>query len=344
MNRIKGCTKIIYFYLDQIEKNIKNIEKYYASFFMVEDIFVNDGSGKTKLNKYLFGKQNNLITNDILMMNSMLDEALETIRKSINELLLVYPNFGEEYIKNFFFEDVRLLENVKGIKDNDHKVLSKFLSLKNRLYNYKYYVDMLDTKTLNNLINTLSVEDSVNNVILFEIIDSFGLQLSRLKTVLSQFENIEISQEKVNDFGFLIPCLELHKRKVFSFVHRKIRHKIFLSYEIDDKIKKSRTLMIPYLENMIYSLVKQSCLDLVKRELQGVKFHKNINISIKSIKRKIYIIVKNNGVERNNTVQLFNQEEENRYILDTLNLANIMNMQLDIRSIEQEGMEYTLIL
>ncbi len=354
MNRVEGCSKIIYFYLQQIEKNIHNIEKYYASFFIVDDIFVNDGSGKTKLNKYLFGKQNNLVTNEVIMINNMIDEALETIKKTINDVLSVHNSFEEEHLKTLFLNDVKFLKDIEDIflseslpknkKENDIKVIKKLISFKNRLHNYRYYVQMFETKSLNQFINNLSLEDSINNVILFEIIDSFGLQLEELKKILKEFNDIKIEQRKINDFDFLVPSLELHKRQVQSFEYKEGKYKVFLTYNMDFKFKKKLMINIPYLENIVYTLINQSCIDLIKREYQGVKFHKSIDVSVKKVGRKIHLIVRNNGFERKHIDSLFEYEEDNKYIIETANLANDMGIELKIKTTNQEGMEYTLIL
>lgn len=340
-------------YLARIKKEIKSLDDIYIGFFKISEIFSSENGGKTRLNRQLFNENHELIVEQIAILESILGEALEAIKLHIKEILDEALETNKIDLQSLVFDDTNFLElleldlNSKVIvrenKRNIIKNIRELFKIKNRLFNYKYFLEMFNTTIFDKLLNKLGIEDLINSSIIFEIIDSYGLQYEELQKFKQEIENIDIEEEKIISFQFLNNILELHKRKVDNFIYANVRYKIALDYNNELDFRKAIKIKRAFLENIISNLIEHSCMDVIKKELKKGKIQKTIEVFIEKNKGKINLTVKNNGFDIKNIYTLYTADIENRYILEARNLANMMDARLDIQSIENEGMVYTLI-
>lgn len=358
MDIIKNCEDKVLQEVRKVREELDFIEEEYTDFFIIDKIFSSENGGKTRIHRQLFNKNHEDIIEKINLCKNYLNNSIEIIRISIKDFQEAHGEYYKIDSSSLVFDDKNFLELLeldinthiisKKEKDDFFINIKKLLSLKNRIFNFLYSVNMIDTTVFNKLINNLGIEELINSIGIFEIINAFGLQLEELnkfKKELKVFEEkpFEERKEKIKDFYALNSILELHKKRSINFIYAGVSYKIFLEYETDLNLKKGILINIAYLENIISSLIEQSCMDLIKKELKKGKIQKLIEVKIKKRKGKIEIIITNNGFEVKNIYHLFLSDMDNKSILEAKNLTNIINGTLDINELDV-GMEYKLII
>lgn len=352
MENVKNCKEQILLINEKILQEMEYLKEQYNTFFIIEKVFSSENGGKTRLNRQIFNEKHEEIINKILIMESFLDEALTHVRNTIKDMLAQNNEFNKIDLINFIFDDANFLEILEmdlgnHVISRDSKKdlilnIKELLQYKNRIFNYKYYLEMINTSVLEKYINRLGVEDLINSTIIFEIIDSYSLQYEELLKFENELKDFDGHNSKINSFQFLNSILELHKRRTDNYIYANVRYKIFIEYNNDIDIKPlSRN--ISYLENIISCFIDQSCTDLVKKELKKGKIQKNIELNIIKNKKDLQIIVKNNGFEIKNIYNLFLSDVDNKYILEAKNLTSLIDGKLEIFS-SDEGVTYILTL
>jgi len=340
--------------MNRITTTIRMLNNIYPDFFNFEIIFTSDSSGKTKLNRQHFHDKHELIYPAISEINIHLTESLSNIKDQIQSILKEFDDSDKVDLITFIFDDINFLEILKmnlNSKNINNDIKNKFildienlLFLKNKVFNLKYLVSMFDTTILDRYITKLTAEDLIASPVIFDIIDSYALQNDILNEFEFLIDNFDYKDEKIINFNILNPILELHKRRAVHFTYAKVKYKIFVTYDCNLSLNKGIFLNKCFLGNIISSFIEQSYMDLIKKELKRGKFKKEINIEIKKNKKSIQIIVNNNGFDEKNIYKLLLSDTENKYILEAKNLANMINAQIEILPIENEGMKYILSL
>lgn len=353
MENVKSCKEQILLTNEKILQEIEHLKEQYNTFFIIEKIFSSENGGKTRLNRQIFNEKHEEIINKIFVIESYLDESLMYVRNTMKDILAQNYEFNKIDLINFVFDDSNFLEILE--MDLGNHVISRdakkdlilhikeLLKYKNRIFNYKYYLEMINTSVLEKYINRLGVEDLINSTIIFEIIDSYSLQYEELLKFENELRNFDGYTSKINSFQFLNSILELHKRRTDNYIYANVRYKIFIEYDNDIDIKPI-SKNISYLENIISCFIDQSCTDLVKKELKKGKIQKNIELNIIKNKRDLQIVVKNNGFEIKNIYNLFLSDVDNKYILEAKNLTALIDGKLEIVSNENDGVTYILTL
>lgn len=355
MNNLNDFNSLISDNIENISTEINLLIPIYNKLFNIENIFTSENGGKTRLHRQVFNENHELISIHISKINFQMDEILLVVRQKLIEILSKIKDSESTQWVNLVFDDTNFLElfyldlNSKGlsseIKQKYTKDIKDIISIKNRVFNWGYFIDMFDTSILDKYLNRLGVEDLINSTIIFEIIDSYALQFEALKAFSNEIRNLNNSNEKITNLNSINFLMELHKRRIDNFTYANVRYKIFIDYSCDVFLPKPIYLNKAYLENILSCFIEQSCLDVVKKELKKGKIQKQVDVSISINKGILKIVVKNNGFEVRNTNNLFISDMENKYILEARNLANTINAKLDIVVPESnEGMQYTLTM
>ncbi len=326
----------------------------YNNFFNIGEIFSSENGGKTRINRQVFNENHESIQATLLELNFCFEESLGNIRQQLRDVLVRNHQFEKADLTNLVFDDTNFLEILQMdiesktlMVDSKSKLLTdvkELLFLKNKVFNFKYFLDMFDTTIFDKYINKLGVEDLINSTIIFEIIDSYALQFNKLQELKDQVNNLGNTNQKFLSLDSINDLLDLYKRRVDNYNYANVRYKIALDYNCNLDLNKSVYLNKAYLENIISCFIEQSCMDLVKKELKKGKIQKQIEINININKGILNISVKNNGFEVRNIYNLFTSDIDNRYPLEAKNLANMLNAKLDVISVDNEGMNYNLSL
>ncbi|GGD30240.1 hypothetical protein GCM10012288_00350 [Malaciobacter pacificus] len=352
MEYINSCKEEINLRLEKIKQEITPLIDSYVTFFNIEKVFSSENGGKTRLNRQLFNENHEIIVQKILEINDVFEEMLDLIKTNIKSILSEFKEFDKVDFINLIFDDKNFLEILELDLNNEviprekkrevvREIIALF-TLKNRIFNFKYYLSMIDTTIFDKHINKFGVEELINSSIIFEVIDSYGLQYKELEKFQLEIDYLTPKIEKIQSFQFLNSLLELHKRRCDNFFYANTRYKISIEYNNDLEFRKPMLFNISYLENIISCFIEQSCMDLVKQELKKGKIQKFIDINIQKIKGRIVITVKNNGFEIKNIFSLFSSDVDNKFVLEAKNLADSMNALLEIYSVENEGMVYSI--
>ena len=336
--------------LINILQELNHIKSIYDSSFHFDDIFSTENGGKTKLNRAFFNKNNSEIKENIKNVNFYIDNALSEIRDTILEFVSIYEDFNRVDFEEFIYEDTPFIDlldksisNSSKSRDEKNKIITIVKELnqyKNRFIKYKQKVQLFDIEEFENYINRLSVEELISSSLIYKILDTYALQsneLSKLIRLISSNSN----DEELSSFESINSFLELNKRKLENFKFLDIRYIINLEYNININLGKNLINNISILESIIGSLIIQSSLDLIKKELKKGKFSKLIEVNIVSNRSNILVEVKNNGFEE---TKLYAWIKDNKSILEAKNLANMTNSKLDANVLENEGMKYTLAM
>lgn len=353
MDNLTNCKSSIVSLLGEILQEIEPIKTQYIKLFSIENLFTSDNAGKIRLNRQVFNNLHEEMSPKFQKINSILDESLDIVRNSIRDILNQNNEFYKVDLEEFIFDDIDFLEIIQmdltthGISKNSKELIlqdiKKLLKYKNRIFNYKYLLSMFDTVTLDKSLNKFHIEDLVKSEIIFDVIDSYSLQFEELKKFEEELKYFENRNQKIKSFNCLNSFLNLHKKRAENFNYANIRYKIYMDWDMDLYFKKELTINLCYIENIISSLVEQSYMDLIKKELKKGKMQKSIDFSIKQKKNIFEFNVKNNGFEIKNIYNLFLSDVNNKYILEAKNLANEINATLNIVSNENDGVIYSLV-
>lgn len=354
MENLDYCKEEILSLIDKALLGIDFLKNQYNAFFVIGDVFTSEDGGKTRINRQIFNENHENIVQKIHELDSMFDEALAHIKIKLKDILSVIEGFSKIDLINLVFDDKTFLENLE--KDLSKQIISNeakkgivnsvkiLLRYKNRIFNYKHYLEMINTTIFERNLNKLGVEDLINSTIIFETIDSYALQFEELNKFELELRNFEGSSTKLNGLYFLDSVFELHKRRMDNFTYANVKYKIYVDYHNDVELNKPLIRNTSYLENIVSSLIEQSCMDLVKKELKKGKIQKNVGIIVQKNKGHIQIAIKNNGFEVKNIDSLFVSDIENINILEARNLTLMIDGKLEVNSIENEGMLYILTL
>lgn len=347
----------ILFDLKKISNELKILIPKYNKFFNIAEIFSSENGGKTRLNRQHFNENHEDIQSSVLEISLCLDESLTVIREKLKEVLLSYTGVEKIKLTDLIFDDDNFIQMLeinsknsslsKEIKSKNINEVKDLLNLKNILFNLKYFLDMVSTDIFDKYISKLGVEDLVNSTIIFEIIDSYALQYEELKKFEYEIDNLNNPNnpnEKIKNLNNLNYLLELHKRRIDNFIYANVRYKIFIDYDVETDLPKPIYLNKAYLENILSCFIEQSSMDLIKKELKKGKIKKQIDVNVLISKSNIQLIVRNNGFEVNNINNLYLAEIDNKIILEAKNLAYMLNAKFEIKTIENEGMQYSLTI
>lgn len=344
----------ILFDLQKISNQLKILVPIYNKFFNIAEIFSSENGGKTRLNRQLFNETHEEVQESILIINQCLNESLDILREKLKEILTLCGELDKVELINLIFDDESFIQIIemnlknrvisKELKNKYIKDITNLLTLKNRLFNLKYLLDMFNTDIFDKNINKMGIEDLINSTVIFEIIDSYALQFEELKKFEYEINNLNHPTEKITKLNNLNYLLELHKRRIDNFVYANVRYKIFIDYNVETKLNKPIYLNTAYLENILSCFIEQSCMDVIKKELKKGKIQKQIDVNITISKTTIQLIVKNNGFEVKNIYSLHLPDIDNKAILEAKNLANMLNAKFDITTLENEGMQYSLTI
>ena len=350
-NIIDECNEKVNHHIKNISEEIKPFTDIFNKLFIFDEILISENGGKTKLNRQILNNQHDLMQEKILLINSELDQSLQVVKEHLEVILLECNKSTRMETVNLIFDDKNFLDllemdlDTKVIPNASKKKLLKDIkglsNIKNKIFNLKYLVTMFDTTIVDKYLNKLGVEDLINSTFIFELIDTFGLHFEELKKFEYIINNFYKETEKVKDSSVLKYLLELHKRRADNYIYANYRYKISLDYNLDLDLRKKVEMNIIYLENIISYFIEQSCMDLVKKEMKKGKINKLIEVNIIKHKKNIQLLVKNNGFEVKNIHTLFLSDSENKYILESKNLATMLGAVIDIAAIENEGMIYS---
>lgn len=354
MDNLNECKNAINESLEKLKIETEELVKIYNIFFNIEKIFSSENGGKTRLNRQLFNENHETIQKYIVVLHNHLDECLSFIKITIQNLLLKHNESKKVDLVNLIFDDINFIEILQmdlnnqvipdTVKNKLLKDIRKLLELKNRVFNLKYYIYMFDTTVFDRYLNKLGIEDLINSTFIFETIDSYALQYEELVKFEYELNNFYRADEKIETFESFNSLLDLHKRRADTFTYANVRYRINIDFYNDVDLKKGISINKSYLENIISSFIEQSCMDVVKKELKKGKIQKQIDVVISKEKGDIQVLVSNNGFEIKNVYNLFVSDVDNKYTLEAKNLANALNAKLDVSSIENEGMQYRLLI
>lgn len=352
MNSLEECEDFIKSFLEICQNEAEELKEIYSKFFDFNDILTSEGGGKTRLNRQSLNNDHEEIQAKIVKLNENMENCLKEISDTIINEMQQKGHFNRSLLNSLVYDDNNFFELLE--MDLDTKVipkaeknrllnrLEKLTKLKNKVNNLKYFISMFDTTHMNKLLNKLGVEDLINSKLIFETIDTYGLQNEELEKFNFCLKNFNNQEELIKSFFPFNYFLEHHKRRVDSYVYANVRYKILLEYDNEVELKKEVSLNVGFIENIISNFVEQSCIDLIKKELKKGKIQKFIEIKIQRSKTGFQVIVKNNGFEIKNIHSLYLSDTENKYIIEARNLARMIDGKIDITSVEGKGMQYIL--
>ncbi|WP_122893723.1 hypothetical protein [Arcobacter peruensis] len=350
-NIIGECNEKINHHIKNISEEIKPFNELFNKLFIFDEILISENGGKTKLNRQILNDQHELMQERILLIHSELDKSLDVVKEYMRFLLLECNKSSQIETTNLIYDDKNFLDLIKmdletkvmhaNSKKNLLNDIEELSNIKNKIFNLKYLVSMFDTTIVDKYLNKLGVEDLINSTFIFELIDTFALHFEELKKFEYLINNFNKENEKVKELTVLNSLLELHKRRADNYIYANFRYKINLDYNYDLNLRKPININISFLENIISSFIEQSCMDLVKKEMKKGKINKLIEVSIFKHKKNIQLLVRNNGFEVKNIHTLFLSDSENKYTIEAKNFANMMNAEVEVSSIENEGMLYS---
>lgn len=341
--------------ISKISNEILILKKKYTKFFGIYSIFSNENGGKTRLNRQLYSENHEDIQASILEINLYVEESLGILRDEFKSLLLKNKQLENSYTLELLFDDKNFLELTNfdsgalvlnpQSKSTYVTEIKKIIKYKNKLFNLKYFIDMVDTSIFDKHLNKFTVEDLINSSLIFEVIDSYALQYEELKKFEIEILNFRNNDESLLSLSRIESLLELYKRRIDGYYYADVRYKILLDYEIKVDFSKLKKINMAYLENIISRLLEQSTMDVIKKELKKGKTQKQIDVGITYYKGVLKIEIKNNGYEVRNIHSLFVSDTDNKYILEAKNLVNTLDGKLEVSLGEKdEGMQYTITI
>lgn len=338
---------------DKALVELVNLNNLYSKFFSIDNIFSNENGGKTRLNRQLYNENNEEIQKTISNINFYFDNSLLLLQERLRQLLGKFNLLSNLKLDDFLIDDKNFIDLLgveiqkeaisKDLKNKFFSDIERVLKHKNRIQNFQYFINIFDTNILNKHIEKFSIEELVNSSLIFEVIDSYALQFEELKSFENELKNFQNANMKYTNLNDIKHILELHKRKLDGYFYADTRYKISLDFEANIKLSKATILNLAYIKHIIYNLIEQSSLDIIKKELKKGKILKMIFVNITLNKHNLDIVVKNNGFEVGDIYSLFMLNSENKTILEVKNLVNELNGDLSIESLD-DGMQYSVSL
>lgn len=341
--------------VEEILEPLIELKKDYIFLFNIDNIFSNETGGKTRLNRDLFNLTHKKIEKNILIIKNILNQSINICFDEFKEILEKLELFDSLNLKTFFIDDKILLNDLtshlvnNGVKQKEIDTiinsLQNSIDLKNRLNNFLFYITLFDTSNFNKHIDKYSSEELINSSLIFDTINSYALlyeQLIRFETAIINFlENTFNNNKNLKHIENLFETLS--KRADFYY-YMDNRYKISLDYDLKIDYKKEINIPISWIENLIFNLIEQSILDTIKKDIKKGKTQKQISATVVLKKDTLNILVSNNGFEIGHIDDAFTLNSENVLIIESNNILNQFKNELQIESIESEGMRYSFSL
>ncbi|OCL85469.1 hypothetical protein AAX26_01895 [Aliarcobacter thereius] len=338
--------------LDKIMK----LKSDFTYLFNIDNIFSNEAGGKSRLNRDLFNQYNQKIQTDISDLRKIFIESNMLCFDEFKSILSNLNLFDSLKLNEFFIDDKILINDLSShlsdIKIPNKKIdeiissIQETIDLKNKLNNLEFYLNIFDTSSLNKNLDKYTPEELINSSLIFETINSYALLYEQLikfeEEILSYIE--ENSSNSNHIFKNIEKLLEVLNKRADTYYYLDNRYKISLDYDLNFDTKKDINLESSIIENIIFNLIEQSCLDTIKKDIKKGKIQKQIQISFNLRKDLLEVVISNNGFEVGNIDDIVVLNSENKLIIDTINLLNIFNQELFIESKENEGMSYNFSL
>ncbi|WP_419764069.1 MAG: hypothetical protein ACNI28_09770 [Arcobacter sp.] len=348
-------TNVIEDSLDVFLQSIERIVLHYNKFFNISDIFSSEDRGKIRLNRDTYNKAHLLIQKDIEAIELQLNSILEYLKEKKIVFLKEVNNLDYIDFNNLIFSDEIAIKNfhldLQKIVLTDHKKrelekeLLYFIEAKNILSNLSYFVYLINTTFVNSIVSKLSLEELVNSTLIIEIIDSCGLQFQKLMQLENELKRKKFTQDIITNPQDLNDTLELLKRRCNGYEYNNIRYKVVLEYNNNIESTKSISINKNYFEQLLFSLIEHSCLDIIKKELKKGKIEKLIIVNVFFKKGVLTVLVQNSGFDTND-ITVFDEvgKIENKFIFDVKNIARLLQCEFEIVTIPNEGMQYIIKL
>lgn len=333
-----------------------NLKKDFTFLFNIDNIFSNEAGGKTRLNRDLFNSYHRKFGIYILDIKKNLNIIREFYFDEFKKILSNLNLLDNLNLESFFIDDKSLLddlsihlEKIGTSKDNISQNINSIkmiINLKNSLNSIEFFLNLFDTTSLNKHMDKYSSEELTNNSLIFDTINSYALLYEQVLRFDEELLNLIENNSKKSKKGFksIEKLLELLHKRADLYYYLDNRYKISLDYDIKFESKNSFNIDISLLENLIFNLIEQSCLDTIKKDIKIGKTQKYISASFTIKKDSLEVKIFNNGFEVGNVDDLFALNSDNKLIIEAKNLLNIFNQELVINSIESEGMEYNFTL
>lgn len=264
MENVKKCKEELLLINEKVLTQIEYLKQQYT-FFMIEEVFSSENGGKTRISRQVFNTNNENVLSKLSELKVLFSYSLDHISLTMKEIFRScnVPNIE---LNNLIFDDESFLNDLEKYlstnivsKEAKKDILNNFnelIKFKNRIFNYRYYLEMIDTSVLEKNLNKLGVEDLINSTIIFEMIDSYGLQYEQLLKFENELRNFDTNSKKLDNLDFLQGILELHKRRIDNFTYANVKYKIFIEYDCDIDFKKGILKNVSYLENAISYLIE----------------------------------------------------------------------------------------
>lgn len=352
MKNLKACKEELKQTIKNTLEEIEILKNIYSSLFKFEDLFSTENSGKTKLNRQFFNSKNLHIQNHILKIQDGFSSSLGQTIFSTKELL-INNKLNDLTITDLFIDDDDFFEELEetlnsqkksnSLKNKVYLEIEELINLKNKILNVRYFIEQFDTSDLNIYLNKIPVEELIDNKFIFEFLEAFALHVEELDKLKFRLNSLFSSKIKKSTIIELNNFMDLENKKYSTYSYGNIDYKINIDYINSLKKIKEIDCDSLLLENILAYLLEQSCLDLVKKDLKKGKFNKVLEIKFFRKKKKINFVFTNNGLSNNNIKQLF-LSNESKFLIQSKNLAKMINATLEIIPKDDDGMTYILEL
>ncbi|OCL82247.1 hypothetical protein AAW30_01532 [Arcobacter porcinus] len=335
---------------------IMRLKNNFTFLFNIDNIFSNEAGGKSRLNRDLFNQYNQKIQTDISELRKIFLDSNIVCFNEFKSILSNLNLFDSLKLNEFFIDDKILLNDLSSHLSDikvPHKKIDEIISsiqetidLKNRLNNLEFYLNIFDTSSLNKNLDKYTPEELINSSLIFDTINSYALLYEQLlrfdEEILNYVEENSSNSKPI--FKNIEKLLEVLNKRADTYYYLDNRYKISLDYDLNIETNKEITIESSIVENIIFNLIEQSCLDTIKKDIKKGKTQKQIQIFFNLKKDILEVKISNNGFEVGNIDDVIALNSENKIIIETINLLNIFNKELFIESKENEGMSYNFSL
>ncbi|OCL81758.1 hypothetical protein [Arcobacter porcinus] len=335
---------------------IMRLKNNFTFLFNIDNIFSNEAGGKSRLNRDLFNQYNQKIQTDISELRKIFFDSNIVCFNEFKSILSNLNLFDSLKLNEFFIDDKILLNDLSSHLSDikvPHKKIDEIISsiqetidLKNRLNNLEFYLNIFDTSSLNKNLDKYTPEELINSSLIFDTINSYALLYEQLlrfdEEILNYVEENSSNSKPI--FKNIEKLLEVLNKRADTYYYLDNRYKISLDYDLNIETNKEITIESSIVENIIFNLIEQSCLDTIKKDIKKGKTQKQIQIFFNLKKDILEVKISNNGFEVGNIDDVIALNSENKIIIETINLLNIFNKELFIESKENEGMSYNFSL
>lgn len=338
-------------FFNSIDTQILEIDKHFISFFDFQKILLNSNDGKTKLNKFTISKSYEAIHVSIRCIKEELEELIVFLDKDFKEFSKNY-NILENYslkdnllfeIQLAYEEDIKNKTLSKNIKKT---ILAKFtqkLTFFIKLKNLIFLCEEFDIKDLHQKIQATPADQLKSSSFIYKIIDLAALYYELFKNFRHDFQNIDKEAYELTSLHDFDSIVKLYTYKLSNYQYTNNTYNINVEYQNDFIIEKPISIELSLLLNIIASLLKTSCADLIKKEFRLGKYLKNIEVIINKKGKYLKISIINNGLEKKDIEKIFTTlNEENSLLLQINGLCEFYDIKLDIHNNKNSQVEYSV--